>query len=1213
MELNTILLDFAMSLISGRTYEWLKNVNGNNTVNDRINTCFQKALNKWDMPASVRESIYNNPIKYYSDLEMFLNRSHKGMHPKIAELIHLWVSEMLNEPICTQYIFLHRQELEIDEIRALRHQLEDVIRDNVSSTKEGIENIDKNVKEILTFLRDNQSISNNDPSEKILTLLNGILLDLIEKLKVTSALKIIYEIERDFPLCIEKNKHIQAKLSFLKGKALLLSNASEAKKYLYYAYKLLPDIQEYKAMEVRRLLYLLKYDEAKAVASTITNSPKWNYLVAIVCSEDKARLFETLPQDIQKDYDFRELIIEHTANSQSANINFLFDNVNPIHSKELTYSTLNEWMFIFTHHRVKTTQQLLLSFANLSDNNSFGEASKASNQFYTQLSETEIKDSFPMLRCLHCYWNYICSRDSKWIKQFQETDKSTFSNQTEFFYLLESTMLLLNENFNQAFNIITTHIYHFDNNKIRYAILLSTLTKDTDNLKWVFEQIEKSEIKIDSLTASVIADLITKDRANFLRTSIQKQIFEIEAEKEILVQLCDFFENNKVDISDIENKLPLISNELKAFAAELLALNGEEQMAFEILSPIVDVDIPDRKRDIFLMILSKLQEKTPELYRILTKNRHSKNYCDDKLLEMEYNLDVRVADFKNALEAISLLYKRHPENPYIFTNYISTLGSIHPNQLAKYEQQALCFNYPEEQLGVQVYKVLSENGYIQTALQLLYKMAKISEDTNLKMFYFQETTDGPIRDIVEDDHETAEEGYYVLCDNGTNRCFYQATCNGNNICQELIGKQKGDTIEVTVGLERMKLNIICICDKYGKLAGDIMLEAVNGGYPNLIPFKADLENPLESLEKIFQSINQGKESPAQRFKNAQEKYEQGELALANLVNEDNLLASYYKLLFSDFKIYVNILQVEMLKVQQQYSKQDFVLDLPSAITFAEFTAKTGMSIKGPKSVTTILHEYIRAAVKKGLRITDSDFYEAIRSNRIIRFSELADIDAKAHINNLLQWIDDNCQDVIPEESLILDQKEKGIYSHMVLFSAFSLLINPNHYLVSDDKKISTLLKHARVITTETYVRLFNDETTSAAYSEFLFDNKFYGVQLEALYIVNEFKKLINEKENKIAEIINNVKINPLMLETCMSAYMQLLTDIEEKDLAILNTTFVDIFKYTLLSFNQESRENLIHQIFELLDGYQFTNKSDYAIFCTKQCLQLAFDSMEKDK
>ena len=86
---------------------------------------------------------------------------------------------------------------------------------------------------------------------------------------------------------------------------------------------------------------------------------------------------------------------------------------------------------------------------------------------------------------------------------------------------------------------------------------------------------------------------------------------------------------------------------------------------------------------------------------------------------------------------------------------------------------------------------------------------------------------------------------------------------------------------------------------------------------------------------------------------------------------------------------------------------------------------------------------------------------------------------------------------------------------------FSLLIRPNYYLVSDDKKINTSLKHARVITTETYVRLFNDETTSTAYSVFLFNNKFYGVQLESLYIVNEFIKLINEKENNIAEIINN--------------------------------------------------------------------------------------------
>ena len=80
-------------------------------------------------------------------------------------------------------------------------------------------------------------------------------------------------------------------------------------------------------------------------------------------------------------------------------------------------------------------------------------------------------------------------------------------------------------------------------------------------------------------------------------------------------------------------------DELKAYAANLLAYVGDTELAFEMLKPIVDESKPDLKRHIFLSVLEQMQEKSPELFGILIKNRQAGNYCDDHLLKKEYLLD----------------------------------------------------------------------------------------------------------------------------------------------------------------------------------------------------------------------------------------------------------------------------------------------------------------------------------------------------------------------------------------------------------------------------------------------------------------------------------------------------------------------------------------------------------------------------------------------
>ena len=54
---------------------------------------------------------------------------------------------------------------------------------------------------------------------------------------------------------------------------------------------------------------------------------------------------------------------------------------------------------------------------------------------------------------------------------------------------------------------------------------------------------------------------------------------------------------------------------------------------------------------------------------------------------MRFNLALKLADMSNALEIITILYKRHPEHEFEFVNMIMVLGQVNPEELAAYEKR----------------------------------------------------------------------------------------------------------------------------------------------------------------------------------------------------------------------------------------------------------------------------------------------------------------------------------------------------------------------------------------------------------------------------------------------------------------------------------------------------------------------------------------------
>ncbi len=1183
MGLDDIMISFAVSVGAGIATNMIEDIRSNKDLDARINKCFNNALNKWEVSQETRNNLHGESLRFYTDLAIFLSEPAKGINPKIKDLLRLWIKEMQNDEVCTNYLNSHKQDVANCKLNDVLVLLKNDIMTTINRIAEGQESMLRKQDDMMEFLRiQMQSLTKDgtiDQAKKLIALLRGSIADLIENLKLTTCRRVIEEIEEQFVSVIENNQALRSEIAYRKGLTLLFSQRAKAIELLHEAYNICQEEPIYIQMEIRRCLAKCDYETARCLSEKLRDE-RYKIIVDVVSSDNSSSVFTVIPEKIKRDMEVRQIVLEGLIVKKDANFAFLFDCEDVALPESLKLSNICQWLFLISKFRYDTGDFIALSFDSPQIDN-IKSARKAVNRFWKNLEETEIKESFPIVDCLHSYWNFVCTQDKSWADSFLSIDRTHFGDQKIVFNLIETSVYVLLGRHEEAFAALVSASTELDINIIRVAIMLFIQTNNIMHLDWVLGRMKKEEIRVNDEIAVLLAHSIQRENAVLIRVQLDNIEFEKESVKELLIQLVNFNSGKEVITEQIKKTKTEFCDELKAYAANLLAFVGDTELAFDMLKPIVDESTPDLKRYIFISVLEKMREKSPELYRILIKNRQAGNYCDDHLLKKEYLLDSQIGDYNNALAAITMLYERHPENAEVFVHFIFTTGHLRPESIKQYEKTALDLKIQDPKLVKLAYRAFSENGYIETAAELLYNAAKASDDYGLRTFYHNETLDGMISNIARREYDVAEEGNYVLCDKDGQRLFYLATDDGSSISKAMLGVKKDDEVATEIGFKPIKLKVIGVYNKYYKLAGDIMRESMDGSNPDLVPLEIDMEHPLESLESFIRKMSKDAQTPEERRKAAYTKYEQGEIGLLQLVDDNNMLSSYYKYLFTPFRVHVNISSEERLKITEIPVDAQFVLDLPTIITFAEFTAKTGNLIKGQKTIAKLLHEHLRFAKKSAIHITDGDFYEAMSRGNLIKYSEYWDVDAKEHIQKLLEWTDANCTDVITDKALGLLQQGNNTPLKDQLFSSLSLLLDQKYYFVTDDSKIASMLPMAKIITTETYVRLFNDEQVSKEYSEFLLDHGFVGVELDSDYICNEYRKAKNGDANKLVAVMQNMNHNPYLLSVAITACMSLAH--KEIDTNTLKMTFTNMFAMALKGFVSDFRNNFVNNIVQSMN------------------------------
>ena len=926
---------------------------------------------------------------------------------------------------------------------------------------------------------------------------------------------------------------------YLKGKVFRFIDNERAEVCFHDAYHLSPTDEVKKIAEIKRLIYADRFALAESLVEHLPQSNTFRVAFEVSQSlepEEKMALYPGLMTDVSVKQEIAELMTKCGKN----NICFLYNDADCPCPATLSYSNISEWMYAITFRRIPIASFLKINRDNVDDE--YKNAFETTVKFLNLLNETDIKDAFPVVDMLHCYWGYLIDGQQSWLTKYQCIDREKLGEQKHIYLLYEICMLQMSGRTEEAFDALSKMSDSEDRTVVDLSILIGHDYENDEFVIWGLKQARAKGFVISQFNSQILASCLNSDNVDALSVIISELTFENPIEKDIIIQLCNLAKGIDIDVSSFRDKTDSLSDELTAYAAMLMNKAGDNELAVKILTPRVDENTLDFRTRIFIDVLSSKPQHHPHLYRLLRDNRKRGSY-HIYLLKTEARLASKLADYSGAFEVMEILFNECPNDNDVRCNYaIMWLRSGRPlNEEIKHLIEELALEDVEN--IAYMYRVLAETNNLEYSAEFLYKRCVSSDIDELKHLFFSESTAGYIAKVVSRELDEIEPGVCVLL-RFMGRPKAVIVKDNTNLGRALLGKKKGDKVVV---LDE-EYDVVSIHPYYFKLHADYLDEVmINGGNDRMTPFKIDADNILESLENAIKQFSPDSLNYEQKKQKLLEDYEAGNIPYLHLIEEPDVIGGYYKGLFTDFNYRVPFAYSSMRTVESITGDSKFVIELSSLLLLFEFSNQSGYIPNAKPIIPNFMYEYLKSKKSYlGCHIS-IPFYEAIGQGRIKRFSNNVAEDIQLRMQALIEWIEANCVIVKNEESLAInearnnDSELSALFQHTVSF----LIRKDAHYvLISDEPYYLKLKVPIPTMSTEVFVRLFDADQYNSLMN-FMFRCNIMGSLLTKDIIIDEYSKLQSGQENKSAEIIECISGNPLQFQVVLDASVHLSKDAEK--------------------------------------------------------------------
>ena len=1197
MGVDDMMVSFALSYIAGnipQIKEWMQ---GRKDLQDKISKCYDRALKKWTVNDGIRVAEkYREPI-LMDDLKQLLSGEEvkdKGR----AELVRIWIDELRNDKDCYTFILEHKSDFVSVKLDAGLVQIAQMLKEGTNEMHEFRQENNEQFQQVMAALQRIEtaqgSITENELVEKIKQLLDGVVRQMIESLRLVSAKELLDEIEKTFNTALHKNDDLLATFMICKADALSLNATKEARDLYHHAYQIKPDDERLVGIEMlmqrRRNL-----EKAIELCNKLPESNINRKAFEVCYSDNPEQTYRLLPDKLRNDYKLRYLILV-ILGEKDIDTGFLFEDDTIEEDSELNFHNMNSWLYIMGWYVAQFKGELRLSSLQPIPPVMF-QAFDTSKKLMKLVMKTEVRKVFAMAEANYCYWGYVIDGNQNWIKTIHQIERTMAKDQAIILNMLEVSMLVMAERFSEAFQIVATMRDDITADMADYVILMGFHANDMNMLEWVMALVKERPFKLTSSAALHIAFCVSHYKASVILKMLNDDAFENPNDAVVLRELCNLYDGRKVDVESLKAHMDGLTDDMTAYAAQVLANTGEAQMAYDLLQPKVDNTQSDIRQRLFIDVMAKLPEKHPELYKILIEKRKNGEPCDDEMLSLEYMLDTRVGDYENAFEAVAMLYKRRPKEESVLVNYLRMVGRFNPSELDKHRDEVIGFRFVQLGNVQQVYQIFLENKFTDIAIEVLYNYVKDSTDVDARAFYYKEAVTGGIRQKVYPTFTIAQEGLYAICDRADGERTIFKVDMSTEVGERLMGMKEGDSFLLMEDGSESRYTLSHIANKYGKLAAEILKEIISGANPHFKPLQIDMEHPLESLEKELLRINPDSANYQKDKQKAEDDYENGKIGIVNFVGDKDLIGDYYSRLFSTSKVYITPCPILEGIVFQGGELKDmrYVLDITGMLMLFEYQQKSGCHYKEKFIIPSTTYEFVLATSKNCGRLAMNSYSEALRGSAIVKYKEYIDMDLEIRMNKLLKWMDDNCEKEVSDKFLSLDDKGQKAIGPVLLMNTLTLMLKPDRCFISDDRIIESMMRlKIRVITTEVYIhkKMTSEEN---GYMQFLADCNFMGAFLSSDFIYNEYMKMERGMENKITYINQNASYNEILVTLIIQAAIRIAADAKDTKLASMTLTNMMVVMISSMQSNQ--RSVMVANLMEALPA-EYRNT-----MMVRQCLQ----------
>ena len=408
----------------------------------------------------------------------------------------------------------------------------------------------------------------------------------------------------------------------------------------------------------------------------------------------------------------------------------------------------------------------------------------------------------------------------------------------------------------------------------------------------------------------------------------------------------------------------------------------------------------------------------------------------DNELANQFLNNIELVQYADAYKVIKQLWSRHPQDEWTTLNLIKATALAKPQELAELQEIGLNLSYSTPQSVIFAARAFANNGFPQTAVDIWYNNALRFNDNELDTMFYVELLDSPMKQVVYKEYDTVTEGKCVLYDDGQEHRHCLIASDKTLMSRTMIGKHKGDEFVLNIVGEERTVKIISIFNKYYSLVHRALTDVMEqGGNRIMKPIKTNAEmTPDELLKTIFDAA--GIDPTVNVDVKLQDDYNARPSLLLNC-NQDDLLWSYYRFLFTDFSLAPWPQEQRDPERFKFVTPQTlFILDLSSFLVLFEKTMSKEYKPTKRFIVPNFLYEHIRDYKNRAGWQFSYDMHKVLEAGRIHCFSQDGFEDIKMRYEAMLKWMDSYCYKMSSEKMLELakfpnETEATQLYKHIM--------------------------------------------------------------------------------------------------------------------------------------------------------------------------------------